>query len=235
MSKTLENARNMVRSFLDEPISADWTDLELDALINTRYHLLYSAVIDVFEEYAELKQTTTDLVAGQQEYETQLDFLKMRRVEVKYKDDTTAYARALPISLDQVRRDLADVSGGVALIRQPNYYLRGNIIGLLPVPSLAVVDGLKSWYYATVPDLTQNSDYFHLPYADRDWLTIVYGATGDALMFGQQEPAAADQMEKRWKQGVDIMQQSLEDRVADEYKGVIDVVGSDVNFTEGNF
>jgi hypothetical protein len=235
MAKTLEDARNMLRSFLDEPIAADWTDPELNALLNARYHLLYTAVVDVFEEYAELKQATTDLVAGQQEYETQLDFLKMRRVEVKYKDDATSYARALPISLDQVRRDLADVTGGVTVVRQPNYYLRGNIIGLLPVPTLDVVDGIKSWYYATVPDLVANSDTFRLPYADRDWLTIVYGAAADALMFGQQEPAASDQMEKRWKQGLEIMQQSLEDRVSDEYKGVVNVVGDDDNFAEWNY
>jgi hypothetical protein len=110
MAKNLEDIRNMVRSFVDEPIAADWTDNELNALINVRYHQLYSAVIDVFEEYAQLKVATTDIVAGQQEYETQLDFLKMRRVEVKYQDSEQNYSRAYPVSLDSVRRDLESTS-----------------------------------------------------------------------------------------------------------------------------
>jgi len=52
-------------------------------------------------------------------------------------------------------------------------------------------------------------------------------------MFGQQEPGSSDQMEKRWRNGVELMQQSLEDRVSDEYKGVVDVVGENMYFGEG--
>ena len=35
--------------------------------------------------------------------------------------------------------------------------------------------------------------------------------------------------------GVQVMQQSLEDRVSDEYKGVVDVTGDGLNFGEWNY
>jgi hypothetical protein len=230
MAKNLEDLRNMTRSFLDEPISADWTDLELNALINARYHQVYSAVIATYDEYAELKVATTDLVAGQQEYETQLDFMKMRRVELKFDPTNTNFTRAFPATLDAVRGDLGNLNAGRT--SKPHYYLRGNIIGLLPIPTVDIEDGMKSWYYATVGDLVENSDTVILPYADRDWLIIVYGAVADALNFGQQEPSIADQMERKFKAGIDMMQENLEDRQADEYKGVIDATGEDLNFGE---
>jgi hypothetical protein len=98
-----------------------------------------------------------------------------------------------------------------------------------------VVDGIKSWYYATASDLVDDADTIILPYADRDWITIAYGATADALHFGQQEPRVAAEMEDKWKNGVNMMQQQLEDRVSDEYKGVIDVTGDGLNFSEWNY
>jgi len=230
MAKSLEDLRKMVRSFLDEPISADWTDEELNALINARYHQVYSAVIATYDEYAELKVATTDIVAGQQEYETQLDFMKMRRVEIKYDPAATRFIRAYPVTVDAVRRDLGATDSGVAVVSAPRYYMRGNIIGFLPIPTVDVEDGIKSWYYATVPDMVNNSDTIVLPYPDRDWLTICYGAVSDALNFGQQEPTIADQMERKFKAGIDMMQEYLEDRQADEYKGVIDATNEDLDF-----
>jgi hypothetical protein len=229
MAKTLEDLRNMTRSFLDEPISADWTDAELNALINARYHQVYSAVIATYDEYAQLKIATTDIVANQQEYELQLDFMKMRRVEIKFAPTDTSYSRAFPLTVDEVRRDIADTSGS-PIIRSPRYYLRGNVIGLLPIPTETIEDGIKSWYYATVPDLVANSDYVILPYADRDWLIIVYGAVADALNFGQQEPTIADQMERKFNAGITQMQENLEDRRSDEYKGVVDSSGEELDF-----
>ena len=232
MAKSLEDLRLQVRSFLDEPIAADWTDTELNQLINARYHRVYSAVVNTYDEYADLKVATTDMVAGQQEYETQLDFMKMRRVEVKYDPNATTYTRAFPVNLDAVRTELATARAGAALVRSARYYLRGNTIGLLPVPDLDVVDGIKSWYYATVTDLVADSDTINLPYPDRDWLIIAYGAVADALNYGQQEPQIADQMERKFDRGIQIMQQQLEDRRSDEYKSVVDVTSQPIDFGE---
>jgi hypothetical protein len=232
MSKTLEDLRIQTRAFLDEPIAADWTDAELNQLINVRYHQVYSAVITTYDEYAELKVATTDIVASQQEYELQLDFMKMRRVEVKYDENATTYTRAYPVNLDQVRGELGSSNAGAAIVRNARYYMRGNTIGLLPTPTENVTDGIKSWYYATVSDLLQDSDTINLPYPDRDWMTIVYGAVADALNYGQQEPQIAEQMERKYDRGIQMMQQMLEDRQSDEYKGVVDVTGQSIDFGE---
>lgn len=235
MSKNLEDIRGQVRSFLDEPIAADWTDAELNQLVNARYHQVYTAAIDAFENYSDLKTATTDVKVNQQEYELQLDFLKMRRVEIKYKDSNGNFQRALPTTLDQILRDLDSSATGVTNLANPVYYLRGNVIGFLPVPDLEVTNGIKSWYYAKQPDLVEDFDEIVLPYADRDWMTIAYGATADALMYGQQEPGSSSEMETRFRRGVREMQQALEDRVSDNAKFTVDIVGTPVDFSEWGY
>ena len=233
MAKTLENIRDQVRSFLDEPIAADWTDAELNTLINQKYHEVYSSVINVYEEYATLKEATTSVVADQQEYNLPSDFLKMRRVEVYYDDDSDATPkRALPIPLDQVRRDLANENIGVKIIQNPLYYLRGDCIGLLPIPDETRSAGFRIWYYATVSDLSDNDSTIDLPYSDRDWMLIAYGATADALRFGQQEVGEADRFDEKYERGIKLMQESLEDRISEEYKGIVDVRNESLDFGE---
>lgn len=235
MAKNLEDIRNQVRAFLDEPVAADWTDTELNQLINARYHQVYTAVIDSFENYADLKTATTDIVADQQEYELQIDFLKIRRVEINYDSNTTTYKRALPTTLDQVLKDLGDANSGVTVVVNPVYYVRGNIIGFIPIPDEAVTDGIKTWYYAKQSDLDDDSDEINLPYPDRDFMLIAYGATADALLYGQQEQAAAAEMERKFRVGVTQMQESLEDRVSDNAKYVIDVGGNPLDFAEWGY
>ena len=236
MAKTLSTIRTQVRSFLDEPIAADWTNAELDVLINHKYHEVYTAVINVFEEYATLKEATTAVVADQQEYTLPSDFLKMRRVEVYYSDDSNAAPkRAIPVPLDQVRRDLANANVGVQIATNPIYYLRGDVIGLLPIPDEARSAGFKIWYYSTVSDMDDDTDTIDLPYPDRDWMLIAYGATADALRFGQQEVAEADKFDEKYNMGLKMMQESLEDRVSEEFKGVVDVTSESLDFGEWGY
>ncbi len=236
MAKTLATVRTQVRSFLDEPIAADWTNIELDVLINHKYHEVYSAVIDVFEEYATLSTANSSIVADQQEYSLPSDFLKIRRVEITYSDDSSAVPqRALPLPIDQIRRDLGNQNTGINVTRNPVYYLRGDNFGLVPVPDVAVTNGIKIWYYAIVSDLSSDSSEFDLPYIDRDWMLIAYGATADALRFGQQESVEADKLDAKYTRGIKMMQQRLEDRISEEAKYTVDIAGNSLDFGEWGF
>src|SRR3990167_10538421 len=102
MAKTLSDCRSLLRSYLDENSPSDWTNAELNTLINQRYHRVYTAIVNVYEDYYSTT-STFNTVANQQEYTTSdnlpSDIYKIRRVEINY--DTTitngAPLRALPL------------------------------------------------------------------------------------------------------------------------------------------
>lgn len=237
MSKTLLAIRSQVRSFLDEPSNkqADWTNVELNQLINVYYHKVYSAGLKVFENYAPLSTTFLNTVATQQEYDLTTitpGILMLRRVEINYDVSNTdsVPTRALPIEMDAVRRDLGNTNLGSTLTRGANYYLSGNLLGFLPIPDKNGTDAIKLWYNPVKVDMTQDGDTIDLPYADRDWMLVAYGATSEALRFGQQESLEADKFDKKFKDGVAEMQAELEDRVSEESKAIIDTSGMSLDF-----
>jgi len=234
MAKTLLQIRDLVRSYLDEPSAnaADWTDTELNVLINSYYHRVYSSVIDVFEDYSPLSVSTSDTVAGQQEYSLPTDFLKVRRAEINYdiSNSGSTFAKALPVTMDAVRKDLANENTLLTIKRGAVYYLRANVIGFIPIPDKAGDEAIKLWYYPLQSDLTADSDTIDLPYADRDFLLIVWGAASEALRFGQQETEEADKLDRKYERGLLKMTEYLENRTADDYKGVIDIQGDHVDF-----
>jgi hypothetical protein len=247
MAKTLLTIRDQVRSFLDEPSTkeADWTDDELNVLINTYYHKTYTAVLKVFENYAPLHTAYIDSVANQQEYDisTLTDSatstsevpVTIRRVEINYDVDATnsTAERAYPINIDAVRRDLAVNTLGPGITTGANYYLVGNKIGFIRIPDKNGTNAIEIWYNPQKNDLSADSDTIDLPYADRDWMLIAYGATAEALRFGQQESGEADKFDAKFIRGIEMMQEDLEDRVSEETKVVIDTSGQSIDFQDG--
>lgn len=247
MSKTLLNIRTQIRSFLDEPSTkeADWTDTELNLLINTYYHKVYTAVLKVFENYSPLHVGYKDSEASQQEYDisTIIDSatstsetpLMIRRVEINYdiSNSNSTYERAFPVNIDAIRRDLTVENLGPGVTTGANYYLVGNKLGFIRIPDKDGVNAIKLWYNPQKSDLSADSDTIDLPYADRDWMLIAYGATADALRFGQQEDAIANMYDLKFQRGVEMMQEDLEDRVAEESKMVLDTSGQYLDFESG--
>lgn len=235
MAKTLLQIRTQVRSYLDETAAADWLDPELNTLINQRYHRVHSAIANVFEDY---KITTSfdNLVANQQEYTLPTDLYKLRRVEVNYDITNTnsVFQKVTPFTaLESIRTRLAETDVSSNITRDPGYYVTGSKIGFLPIPTLAGTNAIKYWYVPVLTDLVSDSDVIDIPYPDRYWHVIAEGATGDALRFGQQESVEADKLDKKFVAGVLLMQEELEDRVADDAKFVINVIGDPLDFGGG--
>lgn len=241
MAKTLATIRTQVRSFLDETNAADWTNTELDVLINTAYHRVATAVMAVFEDY----YITTDLfntTANQEEYGSAdgvaTNIFKIRRVEVNFdvSNANSAPTRCLPVNMDEVRRDLGFRNAGVGVYAHSAgaYYTYGfgsNFkIGILPHPDKTGTDAGKIWYIKTLADLASSSDEVDIPYADRFWMLIAYGATADALRFGQQDSPEADKFDQKLAAGLILMQEELEDKVAEEVKTVQDTSGEIMDF-----
>lgn len=241
MAKTLANIRAQVRGFLDETTAADWTDAELNTLINAAYHRVATAVMTVYEDY----YVTTDFfntTASQEEYGSSdgvaTDIFKIRRVEVNYdvSDDTSVPTRCLPINMDEVRRDLGyrNASVGVSARSAAAYYTYGfgsNFkIGIIPIPDNTGTNAGKIWYIKALTDLSSDSTEIDIPYPDRYWLLVAYGATADALRFGQQDSPEADKYDQKLAAGILLMQEELEDKVSEEAKFVQDTTGEYIDF-----
>lgn len=241
MAKTLSTIRTQVRSFLDESSAADWTDPELNRLINAAYQRVTTAVMTVYEDY----YITTDLfntTANQQEYGSAdgipTDIFKIRRVELNYdvSNSNSAPTRCLPINMDEVRRDLGlrNAFMGVTAHSAAGYYTYGFgnsfKIGFIPIPDKTGTDAGKIWYVKTLAELSSDSDNIDIPHPDRYWLNIAYGASADALRFGQQESGEADKLDQKLAAGLILMQEELEDKIGEESKTVHDTTGLFVDF-----
>lgn len=231
MAKTLLNVRNDVRTYLDESTESDWLDSELNRAINKAYHRVFTAVVDVYEDYY-ITEATADTVGSQQEYSLPSDFYKIRRVEINYdiENSNTAFSRALPINLDSVRYRLANTNSGATTITNPSYYIQGDILGFLPIPSNNGDEAIKIWYVRILSDLVENSDNVDIPYADRYYGIISKAAAAEALRKGQQEPFEAKRLEDEAQADIDNMKRELEDRISEEGKKIIDTSGDHLDF-----
>jgi hypothetical protein len=231
MSKTLSTLRADTRHYLDESAQADWLDSDLTRIINKNYHRVVTAVIEVFENYY-ITEATTDMVASQQEYALPSDFLKIRRVEANYDIDSanSSFSRCLPIDIDSIRYNLANNNAGVTILRNPAYYVQGNLIGFIPIPTNNGDEAIKLWYVALKSDLVEDTDTIDIPYVDRYYGIITKATAAEALRKGQQESAEAKRLEDEAQADIERMKRELVDRVAEESKTVINVDGDDLDF-----
>jgi hypothetical protein len=235
MSVALSTIRTQIRSNLDETTASDWTDAELNRVINQRYHRVHSAVVSVYNDY-KITTATTNLVANQQEYSLPSDFFKLRRVEVNYDitNINSVFQKASPLtSLEAIRSRVAETNISDVIFRNPMYYLTGAVLGLLPIPTSAGANALKLWYIPTLPDLTADTSTLDIPYPERYWHIIAEGGTADALRFGQQDSVEADKFDQKFIADILLMQEELQERVADDAKFVIDSSGDPLDFGGG--
>lgn len=226
MAKSLANLQAQTRTYLDESSQADWTDTEVTREINAKYMEVYTAVISVYEEYYS-DRSTADSVADQQEYALPSDVYKLRRVEIKYNPSNSndLFRRAKPISIDSVNRDLGNSSLGITVYRNPAYYVRGNIIGFIPVPTESGDENIVLWYIKQVPELSATTDTIDIPFPDRYGQLISLGAAAVLLRKGQQEEVVASKYFSDFEDGIEKMKLELEDRVADDVKMIVDTQG----------
>ena len=234
MSKTRTNLEEQVRTYLDEASQDDWTDVEVRREINAKYLELYTAIIEVYEDYYSTK-TTTASVADQQEYTLPSDFYKMRRVEIDYAPDNSQSvpSRAIRVSMDDVHRDLGNSGSSLTVHARPAYYIRGDFLGFIPVPTKAGSTAITIWYIKTVSELSSSSSSIDIPFADRYAQIISLGAAATLLRKGQQEEVVASRYLLEYEDNIKKMKQELEDRIADGGRGVTDLQGEHVDFVDG--
>ncbi len=240
MTVTLSELRNDTRMLLDETTAADWTNIQVDAAINYAYHEVVASVVKVYEDYY-VKTDQMNTTADRQEYDQTTDgfptdFFKIRRVEINYdtSDSNSSPRRALPVKLDDIDRDLGNTAIGNTPQRNPGYYLIGqgsNLkLGFIPIPDETGTNAIKIWYVYFPSDLSANTDTIDIPYPERYGRLISYGAAGDLLRKGQQEEVAAARYRAEFEAALQKMIEELEDRTADDIRGVTDTVDMDLDF-----
>lgn len=243
---TLAVARSLTRSYLDEATASDWTNDELDKLLNQRYLRVATMVMTTYEDYY-ITTATFNVTANKQEYTSSdgipTDIFKIRRVELNYDPDNTnsSPTRCVPLAnVDAVRRDLGYQNAGIGLKTFSNawYYRFGHssniALGFIPIPNKTGANAGKIWYVQQIPPLTQDAQTFNIPYVERYWNLIVEGAVGDGLRFGQQDSSEADRWDAKFDRGLILLQEELEDPQAEETKMVMDVSGEYLDFVTDN-
>jgi hypothetical protein len=229
MSKTLETMRTTTRMYLDEVSAADWSDAQIDEQINYKYLEVYTAVVDTYEDYYRTR-SRANLEAGSQEYALPDDFYKMRRLEIQYVSGGDFY-KATRCEFDQIlSRSIQSTQIGST--SRPNYYLSGTFLGLLPVPTEDITNGLVMWYIKQVAELVSNSDLVDIPFVDRYASMIPKAAAGELLSKGQQEEVVAAKYLEEFQRMLEKMQTELEDRKAEGSKNIIDTVGDTMDFSQ---
>ena len=232
MAKSLANLRTLTRVYLDETIQADFLTSNIDVAINEFYMKTVTAVMTVYEDYYSNTSTITT-VDDTQEYDLPSDFYKMRRVEINYAPSTTGSTsqRALPITLDEVRGRLSSTSTGPSVSRNSVYYVIGDKIGFLPIPSDGGTDAVDLWYIKQISELSESTDVIDIPFPDRYGPAIALGAAGLMLRQGQIEESAAQRYLLDFEVQIEKMQAELRERIADDVKGVTDTLGECVDFS----
>ena len=174
-----------VRSQIDEPDAANWSDDEI------RNHLWFGErlVIDKIGCYTGTSATTST-VSGTQEYSKPSDSFRVSKV---------TYDSVKLKKIDQADYDaMSSISyGGTLATGSPCYYYEfGSVIGLFPVPDAAKT--LKFWYVKEPANLTSSSDVFSVPSFAQN--AIVDYATYRALL--KDNDKKADMYFSLWENGL---------------------------------
>ena len=192
---------------------------EIDRDVNNAIRELMNAVIsDTSEDYLNT-YTTLDFNANRREYFLPSDFRKMTRIDLSY--NGTDYFKGCSLSIGE------DDPNNTYSESYPYYYLRDNVIGILPTPTGNVTAGAKIWYERRVPSLKNEGD--ELPYILRDYKNTVIDFALFKALIAESDPRARD-YRASFENGRSIMVKSLSDRDYTSNKKVEIINGIDLYY-----
>lgn len=192
--------------------------------VNDAYMQIVDAITSVNPDFF-TKSATADTDEDRQEYELPEDFERAIMVTL-----TLAGVVYRPRPLDTINNIAvyggADVNNGYDLA-DPRYYIIGQNIGFLPVPTEQGQENIKLWYVYTPAELSADSDepafpakYHHI---------IKYGAYANYLD-QDDEHVAAENMRRRFDRLIERMQENMSQNQLDEPKSVQISEGLDIYY-----
>lgn len=191
-------------------------DAGLATWVNDAYMQMVGQVIESNPDYF-VKVATTSIVADQREYDLPSDFEKMVMVNAKYSGEWKRVRPMGNVDIRWVSKHADTTSASGISEAEPQYYIFGDNIGLMPIPSTSYSDALKIWYVYTPVELTDDEDEPAIP--ARYHHIIKYGAYASYLD-QDEEHVAAERMRQRFDTLTTRMAESIADKQVDETRSV---------------
>jgi hypothetical protein len=144
--------------FLTNTNSTTFTDADTLVSANVWYDLLAAEIVSSMDDWdigGEI--STTDLVAGQQEYVFPTDIFKIKRIEVSYDGTNWYVAKRFDVSELGIATDTTSILNNFSKSK-PFVDVYDNSIFLYPIPDVSVTGGLKIYYEPLVTQLSTGTD-----------------------------------------------------------------------------
>lgn len=185
-ASTSAGLRNQTR-FLTNTDTTTYSNADLDASINTYYHLFVNEILEAMDGWDfQGEIATTNLVANQQEYVFPTDILKIKRVEITY-DGTNWYnAQPFDINMRGTATDTTSIASDFDK-SSPFFDAFENSLFLYPIPDAARTAALKIWYEDEVAELSNATD--EPDFAEAYHKGLCYGAAKDWFQKYAEVPA----------------------------------------------
>lgn len=193
------------------------TDSKLATWVNDYYMQIVDEVIKVKPDFF-VKSSVTSTVAGQQEYDLPTDFEKMRMVNIQIDG---VWKRVLPMGnadITNITTHSDTTSNQGFSTAEPRYYIVGDNMGIMPIPSASTASAIRIWYVYTPTELTADSSEPAFP--SKYHFIIKYGAYANYLD-QDDEHVAAERMRLRFDTLVQRMMENVQDTQIDEPKSVV--------------
>lgn len=164
---TLGALRGRVRSYLDEPTAAFWSDAELNNYINQAYFYNYMELVDAYENYF-AQVVSINIVAGTDTYALPANFDKIRLLE-------RVVDNAVTIPLQEFNRieasNLINTFTATNLFL-PTYRFSGGNFILEPMPQVSITNGLRLEYVPAPVAMAIDADQPNANFLDH-WQEII--------------------------------------------------------------
>lgn len=129
---TLEEMRDQLRRLVQDPQSLEWSDVELNNMLNVAYSLVQKEIVKVDKE-AHLSWDYMNLTAGTSWYPLPQTF-GVSQVSAKFSTTDTVFTE-----IHRKRyRDIVSLTG-----TQHFYSRRGQWLGIFPAPTASITSGLQ--------------------------------------------------------------------------------------------
>ena len=184
-------------------------DEGLKSWFNEAYADVITTINDIVPDYF-AKSSTTNLYKNLREYELPSDFEKILMVNVKYSTD---WVRCQPMpNINYVPTHASNLNTNFST-GSPQYYIKGDRLGIMPFAETTVTGGLKLWYIYTPAELTADSD---TPNIKRNLQHILKYSVMANYLDQDNEYVAAENMRRRYDAKLEKIVTALAERQVDE-------------------
>lgn len=175
---TLSEMRTFVLGVLGEASTGWYTATILNSHINASLRELYCEMVQASENYF-VTTGTVSLVANTETYTLPAGTHKLIMVE---RTDLGQEVAVYPIDYTQRTKYLTSSSNQLSGQITTRYYLRGNNLGIVPVPTAASTNAIRLSYTPTATNLVADGDAPPLEWPELHHEVICWGAVVRLVM-----------------------------------------------------